>query len=590
MFGRTLGSKFLKTSQNSWRQPISIGLAALFCTVTASSLQAAERVGDFSLLDQDGFFHHIGWYDNHKAIAFLVQVNGSDQTEQAAATYAQLQSRFDTQGIEFMMINPLGQERASVKQAAADLGLEIPVLIDDAQMISSAMGIDKSGEVFLFSPSTFEVMFRGPVTALEAALNEVATDKPVSTAVVAMTGSDVTYQNSVNISYVNDVAPILADNCATCHRDGGIAPFAMDSHAMVQGWSPMIREVLMTKRMPPGQLDPHVGKFSNDYVLSVEEQQTLISWVEAGSPKDGSSDPLTALIWPESKWAFGEPDLIVKVPPQEIPATGVMDYITVMVPFAGLDRDRWVRASQYIAGDRTVLHHTLNAVIAPGTRPTAGSFLGGGDPNAAFVTPYIPGAEPHMEAANTGGLLKAGSMLGLQLHYTTTGKETVDASEIGVWFYPDDQVPQERRSGECACIFPDGWTNIPAYDPNFEQSQTIVIEREAYLQSFIPHMHFRGKNMRFAAHYPDGSVEQLINVANYNYNWQLDYQLEEPKLVPAGTKIVVTAAFDNSAQNKANPDPAREVPWGQQSWDEMFFGQVYWKYVDQSTLVSSTAQ
>ena len=573
-----------------FRSKIAIGIAAIFCAAATSSLQAAERVGDFSLLDQDGFFHHIGWYDDHKAIAFLVQVNGSDQTEQAAATYAQLQSRFDAQGIEFMMINPLGQERAAVKQAVADLGVQVPVLIDDAQMISSAMGIDKSGEVFLFNPKSFEVMFRGPVTALETALNEVVADKPISTAVVAMSGSDVTYQSDVSISYVNDVAPILAENCATCHRDGGIAPFAMDSHAMVQGWSPMIREVLMTKRMPPGQIDPHVGKFSNDYVLSVEEQQTLISWVEAGSPKDGDTDPLAALTWPESKWAFGEPDLIVKVPPQEIPATGVLDYVTVMVPFAGLDRDRWVRASQYIAGDRTVLHHTLNAVIAPGERPTAGAFLGATDPHGAFITPYIPGAEPHLEAPNTGGLLKAGSMLGLQLHYTTTGKATVDASEIGIWFYPDDQVPQERRSGECACIFPDGWTNIPPYAPNFEQSQSIVIEQDAYLQSFIPHMHFRGKNMRFAAHYPDGSVEQLINIANYNYNWQLDYKLEEPKFVPAGTKIVATAAFDNSTQNKANPDPAREVPWGQQSWDEMFFGQVYWKYVDQSTLVSSAAQ
>ncbi len=573
-----------------FRSKIAIGVAAIFCAAATSSLQAAERVGDFSLLDQDGFFHHIGWYDDHKAIAFLVQVNGSDQTEQAAATYAQLQSRFDAQGIEFMMINPLGQERASVKQAVADLGVQVPVLIDDAQMISSAMGIDKSGEVFLFNPKSFEVMFRGPVTALETALNEVVADKPISTAVVAMSGSDVTYNSGVSISYVNDVAPILAENCATCHRDGGIAPFAMDSHAMVQGWSPMIREVLMTKRMPPGQIDPHVGKFSNDYVLSVEEQQTLISWVEAGSPKDGDTDPLAALTWPESKWAFGEPDLIVKVPPQEIPATGVLDYVTVMVPFTGLDRDRWVRASQYIAGDRTVLHHTLNAVIGPGERPTAGAFLGATDPHGAFITPYIPGAEPHMEAPNTGGLLKAGSMLGLQWHYTTTGKATVDASEIGIWFYPDDQVPQERRSGECACIFPDGWTNIPPYAPNFEQSKSIVIEQDAYLQSFIPHMHFRGKNMRFAAHYPDGSVEQLSNIANYNYNWQLDYKLEEPKFVPAGTKIVATAAFDNSTQNKANPDPAREVPWGQQSWDEMFFGQVYWKYVDQSTLVSSAAQ
>ncbi|MDP2140322.1 MAG: redoxin domain-containing protein [Gammaproteobacteria bacterium] len=576
--------------QGKWQVSVKAGLAALICSLSTVSLQAAERVGDFALLDQDGFFHHMGWYDDHKAIAFLVQVNGSPQTAEAVASYAALQSRFDAQGIEFMMINPLGQSRASVKQAAMDLDVEVPVLIDDAQVISKAMGIDKSGEAFLYDPRSFEVIFRGPVAALETALNEVAAGKSVSTPVVAMSGADVSYQMNTSISYVNDVAPILAENCATCHRDGGIAPFALDSHAMVQGWSPMIREVLMTKRMPPGQIDPHVGNFTNDYVLSVEEQQTLIGWIESGSLKDGESDPLASLTWPSTKWAYGEPDLIVKVPPQEIPATGVLDYITVMVPFAGLDRDRWVRASQYIAGDRTVLHHTLNAVIAPGTRPSAASFLGGGDPNAAFITPYIPGAEPHLEKPNTGGLLKAGSMLGLQLHYTTTGKATTDASEIGVWFYPDDQVPAERRSGQCACIFPDSWTNIPPYDPNFEQTQSITIQRDAHLLSFIPHMHFRGKNMRFAAHYPDGSVEQLINIANYNYNWQLDYQLAEPKLVPAGTKIVVTAAFDNSTQNKANPDAAREVPWGQQSWDEMFFGQVYWKYVDQNTLVSSTAQ
>ncbi|OGT70498.1 MAG: hypothetical protein A3H44_04940 [Gammaproteobacteria bacterium RIFCSPLOWO2_02_FULL_57_10] len=565
---------------------VKAGLAALICSVSAGSLRAAERVGDFALLDQDGFFRHMSWYDDHKAIAFLVQVNGSEQTEAAVASYAALQSRFDAQGIEFMMINPLGEARASVKQAATDLGVSVPVLIDDAQVVSKAMGIDKSGEAFLFDPRSFEVIYRGPVASLETALNEVTAGTPVSTPVVAMSGADVSYQMDSSISYVADVAPILAENCASCHRDGGIAPFAMDSHAMVQGWSPMIREVLMTKRMPPGQIDPHVGSFTNDYVLSAEEQKTLISWIEAGSVKDGESDPLAALTWPESKWAYGEPDLIVKVPPQEIPATGVLDYRTVMVPFEGLDRDRWVRASQYIAGDRTVLHHTLNAVIPPGARPTAAAFLES-DPNSAFITPYIPGAEPHLEKPNTGGLLQAGSMLGLQLHYTTTGKATTDASEIGIWFYPDDQVPEERRSGECACIFPDTWTDIPAYDPNFEQSQSITINGDAHLLSFIPHMHFRGKNMRFAAHYPDGSVEQLINIANYNYNWQLDYQLAEPKFVPAGTKIVVTAAFDNSTQNKANPDPARVVPWGQQSWDEMFFGQVYWKYVDQSVLVSS---
>jgi hypothetical protein len=581
---------FKNTQYRQWQ----LGLTALFSIVAASPLSAAERVGDFSLLDQNGKFHHMAWYDDHKAIAFLVQVNGSEQTQAAAADYERLQAQFDAEGIEFMMINPMGQSRESVQADAAALGTAIPVLIDDAQIVAQAMDIERSGEAFLYDPRSFEIIYRGTVKGLEKAIGEVVAGQDVSTPMVAMSGSDVRYtameqQQANGISYSEDVAPIIAENCATCHRVGGIAPFAMDSHAMVQGWSPMIREVLMTKRMPPGQLDPHVGNFANDYNLAVADQQTLIQWIDAGAQQDGTADPLAELTWPESKWAYGEPDLIVKVPPQNIPATGILDYITVVVPFEGLDRDRWVRASQYLAGDRQVLHHTLNAIMQPGeTRPRG--FLGESDPNVAYITPYIPGAEPHMEKPNTGGLLKAGSKLALQLHYTTMGKETVDASEIGIWFYPDDQIPQERLSSECACIFPQTWTNIPAYDPDFEQQQSITIKADAYLQSFIPHMHFRGKSMHFAAHFPDGQVQDLINIANYNYNWQIDYKLEEPVFVPAGTKIVVTAAYDNSSQNKANPDPSRTVPWGDQSWDEMFFGQVYWKYVDQSAFLSSTAQ
>ena len=146
---------------------------------------------------------------------------------------------------------------------------------------------------------------------------------------------------------------------------------------------------------------------------------------------------------------------------------------------------------------------------------------------------------------------------------------------------PDDQIPQERMSGQCACIFPMGWTNIPPYDPAFEQSKSVVLEQDVYMQSFLPHMHFRGKSMRFTAYYPDGREEQLINIANYNYNWQIAYQLEEPKFLPAGTRIEAVGTYDNSTRNKSNPDPAREVPWGDQSWDEMFFGAMSWKNADQ---------
>lgn len=577
-----------------------IGVKRLMCTLAMSCIAgasglcvAAERVGDFALLDQNGYFHQMGYYDNHKAVALLVQSNGSKATAKAMAAFRQAQARHQDQ-IKFFMINPLGVEsRESVRKQVEQYGVDIPVLMDDAQLVSEALGVNKTGEVFLLHPGTTEVLYRGPAgKRLDKAIDDLLAGKKVARARVAMRGEKVTYparkiHAKSGVSYSRDVAPILAENCARCHREGGIAPFAMNSHAIVRGFAPMIREVVLTKRMPPGQIDPQIGHFKETYTLTPVETQKLVHWIEAGAEKDGAADPLTQLQWPATKWAFGEPDLIIKVPPQQIPETGVLDYIRVIVPIEGLDRDRYVRASQYIAGDRTVLHHTLNNLIPPGAPKDSRSFLGG-DPNAARITAYIPGAQPQQEPPNTGGLLKKGSSIALQLHYTTNGKATTDASEIGLWFYDDGEIPTERMAGDCACIFTKGWVPIPPYAADHEMRQTITVAKDAYIYSMLPHMHFRGKRMRFYAEFPDGRQQELLNIAKYNYNWQLDYELAEPLLVPAGTKITAVAAFDNSTQNKANPDPSREVPWGQQSWDEMFFGAVTYKFVDQSgTRVSS---
>ena len=547
---------------------------------------AADRVGDFSLLDQNGYFHQMSWYDDNKAIVLLVQATGDIGVQNVLADFDSLNSSFDAQGIEFFMINPLGlKDRDAVKAEMVALNIDVPVLMDDARLISEALDIDKIGEVIVYDPKSFSVLFRGPLGAeLTTALTDIVADRDLQTTQVASTGTPVNYPiKTAHLqqvpSYEKEIGPIIAQNCAACHREGGIAPFALDSHTMVMGWSQMIREVLMTKRMPPGQIDSHIGDFINDMILVDEDAQKIVHWIEAGSPKDGRTDPLTALVWPETEWAFGEPDYIVEIPEQSIPATGILDYYNVMVEL-NLEEDRWVRASQYIPGDRTVLHHTLHSLVAPGE--TRGGSLLGGEPDRPDIAPYIPGQAPRMEPPNTGGLLKAGTRIAMQMHYTTTGKESVDASRIGIWFYPKGFIPKERMTGQCACHFTPTWVNIPPLDPDYEMTQSFTIEKDAKLFAFTPHMHFRGKRMRFSAEYPDGTSEELINIANYNYNWQLAYTYKEPKAVPAGTVITATGAFDNSEQNKMNPDANRSVPWGLQSWDEMFFGAADWKYVDQS--------
>lgn len=297
-----------------------------------------------------------------------------------------------------------------------------------------------------------------------------------------------------------------------------------------------------------------------------------------------AQDPLRVNPVNETRWTGAlelnrEPDLIIDLPAQEIPASGMIPYryVTVDVPTT---EDRWVQASEWLPGDRTVLHHSLNQLVGPEAKPSLTGFLGnqsGRDADQVNLAAYVPGGTATIFPENTGGLLPAGSSLQLQLHYTTNGTASVDHSKIGVWFYPEDQVPEDRMTGKCACIFPDEWTEIPPLDPNFVQTKSINISSDIELHSFLPHMHWRGKSMKAVAYYPDGTQEDLINVANYDYDWQLAYQWEVPKFIPAGTTITVDGAFDNSAMNPANPDPERSVPWGLMSEDEMFFGAMTWK-------------
>lgn len=562
----------------------AIRAALLTLSVLApSGLFAADRVGDFALLDEAGYFHQMSWFDDHQLIALLVQAAGSEATAQALPLFQRLQQAYEGRGVAFFLLNPMGlHDRDRVAAEMAQQGVTVPVLMDDTQVIAEALGVRSTGEVLLYDPRAFTVLYRGPAGAqAEQAITQALAGESVSPEQLAVVGEPVVFaardqHATLTPSYERDIAPIIAQNCAACHRESGIAPFALDSHTMVQGWSPMIREVLMTRRMPPGQVDPHIGDFENSMVLADHQVQQLVHWIEAGAPNDSVTDPLQELTWPESKWAFGEPDYIIRIPPQEIPATGVLDYYNVVVPVE-IEEDRWVRASQYIPGDPTVLHHTLHSIIQPG-QSRGGSLLGG-EPDRPNIAPYIPGQGPRMEPPDTGGLLRAGSRIAMQMHYTTTGRASVDASEIGVWFYPKGFVPAERMSGDCACIFTPTWENIPPFDPDYEMSASFVIERDARVFSLTPHMHYRGKRMRFYADYPDGTREELLNIANYNYNWQLAYTYREPKFVPAGTVITAIGAFDNSAQNPANPDPSRSVPWGLQSWDEMFFGAADWKFV-----------
>ena len=609
-----------------------ITLTAICALLASSPLFAGERVGDFSLIDHEGAFHHMAWYDDREAIVLLPQANGATDSE-ALGALQELRSRYEVQGVVFMLLNPgLDADRAQVKAVAEQEGIDLPILMDYTQLVSEMLGITRLDEAVVYDPANFELLYRGEAgSALAQVLDQVLADGSTDLTVAATDGAAVSFaslKSHGELSYERDIAPIIAENCAECHRQGGIAPFAMDSKLAVKGWSPMIREVVITRRMPPGQIDNKVGhKMRNEMNLADADMQKLVSWIDAGANTESETDPLTQLEWPDTKWTLaevlGEPDLVIEVPPQSVPATGVVDYLNIPIDL-GLAENRWVRASEVAPGAPDVLHHIITTVIPPEGRRTGfdlvvdainslpeeravvirtqifaamaageppdidrifaenpdidiSSLLGGGDPDQGSVAGYAPGNSYSLNPEGVGGLLKAGSRLNLQMHYTTSGKETVDATEIGIYFYDEGEVPNERLSGGVGNAFS---INLPAQAKDHEMQLVTYVPEEADIYSLMPHMHFRGKRMAFTARYPDGSEELLLSVPAYSFNWQLAHELETPLRVPAGTQIVATGAFDNSSQNEFNPDPNIEVHWGEQSWEEMFMGFYSWKNVD----------
>jgi mono/diheme cytochrome c family protein len=534
---------------------------------------ALDRVGDFALLDERGEFHQLSRYRHRDALALLAYDGSCAAMPQTLASFAALQAQFTERGIDFLLLDTQGLSR----DALAGLALPLPVLQDELQLVSASLGVVAAGDVLLLNPERLSVFYRGAIAGeyeaeFENALAAVATGAIADTIVTGSTGCEISYarresQLQTPPDYVTDVAPVVLENCVACHRQGGVGPFAMDSYIMLLGWSPMIREVILNRRMPPMQIDPHHIESDSARNLSAEERQTLLHWIDAGAPRgEGASDPLEDFRPDtESDWQLGEPDFIVRGPEHAIPPTGVLDYYysNVDLPFT---EERWLRAVQYRAGDASVLHHLMTFVTAPG-EDFWGSERNQTSSSRRFVAGYLPGTANVTEyPPDVGVRIPAGHGLSMQFHYVTNGQSTVDQTQIGLYF--SEQAPAREQ-----------WVQavgtrfvLPPEIADFPQQASHVFEEAVVLTGLRARMNYRGKKMKFVAQYPDGNSETLLSVPAYNYGWQPHYVLNTPRQLPAGTRVQVIGALDNSESNPTNPDPGLEIKYGLNSWEEMFTG------------------
>ncbi|HLG17629.1 MAG TPA: thiol-disulfide isomerase [Blastocatellia bacterium] len=364
-------------------------------------------------------------------------------------------------------------------------------------------------------------------------------------------------------TFTKDVAPILYNRCVECHRAGEIAPMSLLTYQEVRPWAKSIRQRVVERSMPPWSADPHYGKFANDPSLSQKEIDTIVSWVDAGAPKGDDKDLPPAPKFVEG-WTIGKPDVVLSMPEEHaIPADGTIPYLYFTIP-TGFKEDKWIQAMEIRPGNRAVVHHVIAFTQEPGaSRRGAGGEaqargqLGGITPNKTGVT-FAPG---------TARLLKAGSNIVFQMHYTTNGEASKDRTSIGLIFAKEPPTRTLVTGNALNLRFV-----IPPGDPSYEVRASTTFKEDVHIAGFMPHMHFRGKDFTYTAVYPDGRSEILLSVPKYDFNWQLSYVPKEPIALPKGTRLDCVAHFDNSTRNKYNPDPAKEVRWGDQTWEEMMIG------------------
>jgi len=548
---------------------------------------ADDRKNDYALYDAQGGFHRFSRYNDSKAIVLYVQGNGCPIVRNGLTDFKDVVAKFAQKNVSFFMLNPnLQDTRSAIKKEAIDYNFNLPVLVDDQQLLADAFDINTTAEAIVLHPTSREVLYRGPINNrldfegqkekasenyLVDALNAIVNQQAISLSYQVTKGCKVTRLNQLekdtSLTYTQDIAPILKDYCVRCHKDGGLAPWAMTDYQTIAGWSAMIKEVLLSKRMPPWKADPNIGTFSNSFALPDSNARKIIRWIDNGLQPGNGADVLANLPKDTLEWEAGTPDKIITLKKEEIPATGIVPYRYQDFP-TGLTEDKWLKGIAIKAGNSQALHHIF--ITNPSSRRDISVV---NRKLRSWTDNYIAtanGTAHYTEFPDsTGVLLPKGAALRSQIHYTTTGKLEVDETQIGLYF--QDTPP--KRSFHSFSTSLTKFT-IPSYAKNYKLEVEDEITKAITIHYLIPHMHYRGKEMVLKAILPSGEEKILISVPDYNFNWQYLYKLQEPISVPAGTILKVTAIFDNSYQNPINPDPSKTIQFGPQSTDEMLIGSI----------------
>jgi thiol-disulfide isomerase/thioredoxin len=491
----------------------------------------------------------------------------------------QLEKDYRARGVQFLALN-VGAEDSirAVAAQAVEHDAQYPFVKDQGGRCAAALGVKRTPEVVVLDGAR-KLRYRGRIDDqyrlggarprptrhhLKEALDAVLAGKVVAMPETPVDGCLITRAElpvpKTPVTFAEHVAPIVRKHCAGCHRPGTTAPFALLTYAQVAGKANAVAEVVRDERMPPWYGAPKHAEFINRRGLTARERETILQWVKGGKRKGD----LTKLPKPppadRSPWRIGKPDLILKGPTHKLPAEGVLGYKYAVLPHLFL-RDTWVQGVQILPDNPRVMHHCNMAYVKLGEKFRRSN----------FITGNVPGSGPMLLEGNVAFRIPGGSLLAMEIHYVTTGKK--EKCRISVGFkYASGKIDRALRH----YLLEDMRFAIPPGAPAHRVAASRVLDCNAIGVGLFCHMHVRGRDMTFKAHYPRGKSETLLLIPNYNFDWQIPYVWAPgKKRFPRGTRLEAIAHYDNSAFNPFNPDHKATVRYGQQTFHEMMNGFVF---------------
>jgi peroxiredoxin len=555
---------------------LAVLLAAAWGGGTPTPPTIGARVADFTLKDSHRRPRSLAGFKDTKAFVVVFLDTECPLAKLYVPTLIDLHQQYSTKGVQLVGIHSNRHDSfLAVAAFAQEREVPFPVLRDIEHRVADAFGARRSPEVFLLDgkrviryhgriDDQYGLGFRKEKPArrdLQMALDELLAGRAITTPATAVEGCLIERtpgpRGAGQVTYAKHVSRILQAHCQECHRPGEIGPFALLTFEDARQRGNRIREAVLEQRMPPWHADPRFGKFANERRLSQDAADVLLSWIEHGMPRGDDRDMPPPAKFP-TDWKIGAPDAVFRMAQEfQVPAAGVLDYKRFSVD-PGFQDDVWVQAAECRPGNRAVVHHVLVYIQEKG-KP-----LYDLEGRASTLVGWAPGDMPALYAPGTAKKIPAGAKLVFEVHYTPNGVAQSDRSSVGILFAkkPPARVAESN-------ILANMLLKIPPHAPRHKGAMTFTFRDDALILSFMPHMHLRGTSAKYVATYPDGKQETLLYVPDYDFNWQSVYRFATPVRMPRGTKLTWTGWWDNSTDNPRNPDAAKEVRWGLQTWDEM---------------------